>query len=149
MYINSIDDFDRMIDSRVGHLVIEGQSGGHTYLTFPVNRLNLKFQALFLLIQDLEHLDQEFPTLSPFTLENSSGSPIYEAWIRHLVLPVPSNYQLGAILDDIWVSPNLSEKVPHLPEQVRRILIGKQMRLELGQPEKSDDPRISDRANAF
>lgn len=111
-----------------GHLLIEGDSGGEVYLACPANKLMAAPESLFLLMHDLECIEQT-GALSPLHLENNVCFPGYDAWMRQIELGVINNYQNAEISPDVWVNQAFEKR--GLSESIRRVVVGEIARIEL------------------
>lgn len=116
-----------MLDDKIGHLVIEGDSGGWIYVTTPVAKLNIGVPELFLLMHDLEHL--EAGCLSPHDLNNVPCTPGYDAWMRQIDYEGETEDQYALITDDIWISESSVSGGEAVHEMIRDVLTGKRKRI--------------------
>ncbi len=123
-------EFDAMVEEQRGHLLIEGDSGGDVYVVAPVTSLKLGCKELFLLMHDLESLDQ-VSSLSKHDIENVPCSPGYDAWMYNVEFEGERGYQKAVIGNDIWVSPFIVPQIENIRSQVLAVLGGVKERISL------------------
>lgn len=130
--LSSLDSFIEARELARGHILIQGDSGGETFLTCPIKYVECAAENLFLLMLDLESLSQ-LGSLSGVPLSSEVPTAGYDAWIICAEFDFGECYQEGVIRDDVWLNAQFEER--GLTRDVRLILSGKKDRLSLnGRP---------------
>lgn len=126
--LSSLDSFVEARALARGHLLIQGDSGGETFLTCPVSSVECGAENLFLLMLDLESLSQVCK-LSEVTLSAEVPTTGYDAWIVCAEFDLGESYQGSEIRDDLWLNDQFQNF--GIASDVRLILTGELDRLTL------------------